>query len=192
MNDTLKASKGRPRKLDIENGIHTARQMFWQWGYEGVSISSLCGKLNVPPTSVYAAYQSKAKLFELALDNYMADVNLLIEKSAENADDLPTFVRALLENLINLYNEGPDRAGCLLFESAIKSQDKGVEEAITARNDALNHQISRNVRKYTETNSEEITNVLMTMLKGLSAQLRDGQSIDDLIPTIEFFCVIFE
>ena len=61
-----------PRKAeyDREELIDRARDLFWKQGWSGTSLKDLEHTLNMKPGSFYAAFGSKAALFQLALDRY--------------------------------------------------------------------------------------------------------------------------
>ena len=61
-----------PRKpeYDREALIDRARDLFWKQGWAGTSLKDLERTLGLNPGSFYAAFGSKAALFELALDRY--------------------------------------------------------------------------------------------------------------------------
>ncbi len=61
-----------PRKpaYDKNTLIDRARDLFWKQGWAGTSLKDLERTLGLNPGSFYAAFGSKDKLFELALDRY--------------------------------------------------------------------------------------------------------------------------
>jgi len=61
-----------PRKpeYDRDDLIDRARDLFWKQGWAGTSLKDLERTLNMKPGSFYAAFGSKAALFELTLDRY--------------------------------------------------------------------------------------------------------------------------
>ncbi len=61
-----------PRKPEYDRDalIDLARDLFWKRGWAGTSLKDLERTLNMKPGSFYAAFGSKAALFELTLDRY--------------------------------------------------------------------------------------------------------------------------
>lgn len=61
-----------PRKPEYDRDalIDRARDLFWKQGWAGTSLKDLERTLGLKPGSFYAAFGSKAALFELALDRY--------------------------------------------------------------------------------------------------------------------------
>src|SRR5699024_8628106 len=66
------ATRGRPRNFDRDAALRTAMDLFWRRGYEGVSVAMLTEALGITPTSLYAAFGSKAELFDEAIELYDA------------------------------------------------------------------------------------------------------------------------
>ncbi|MHA7848995.1 TetR/AcrR family transcriptional regulator [Serratia sp. D1N4] len=67
---TTNSVAGRPREFDRDTAIETAMQVFWLNGYEGTSTQALCERTGLGKGSLYNAFGSKQKLYELALQHY--------------------------------------------------------------------------------------------------------------------------
>jgi AcrR family transcriptional regulator len=63
---------GRPREFDPDQVEDVAMKLFWERGFDGVSISDVTAATGVNRRSVYAEFGSKEKLFDRALRRYMA------------------------------------------------------------------------------------------------------------------------
>lgn len=61
---------GRKRQFDRTAAVEVAKELFWQQGYEGLSIRDLGTELNLRPGSLYQAFGSKEALFEEVLEIY--------------------------------------------------------------------------------------------------------------------------
>lgn len=61
---------GRPREFDIDEALERAMQVFWERGYEGVSLADLTKAMGITKPSLYAAFGNKAELFRKALERY--------------------------------------------------------------------------------------------------------------------------
>src|ERR1700742_4627010 len=62
---------GRPREFDPDTVLETAMLLFWEHGFEGVSISDLTDATGINRRSLYAEFGSKEALFRLAVQRYM-------------------------------------------------------------------------------------------------------------------------
>ena len=63
---------GRPREFDPDQIEDTAMRLFWERGFDGVSISDVTAATGVNRRSVYAEFGSKEGLFARAAARYLA------------------------------------------------------------------------------------------------------------------------
>ncbi len=63
---------GRPREFDPDEVLETVMGLFWEHGFEGVSISDLTDATGINRRSLYAEFGSKDQLFRRAVQRYMA------------------------------------------------------------------------------------------------------------------------
>ncbi|MGE2714445.1 TetR/AcrR family transcriptional regulator [Mycolicibacterium litorale] len=63
---------GRPREFDPEQVEDVAMKLFWDRGFDGVSISDVTAATGVNRRSIYAEFESKENLFDRALRRYLA------------------------------------------------------------------------------------------------------------------------
>jgi AcrR family transcriptional regulator len=78
----------RTRAFDDLAAVRAARDLFWEKGYEAVSLVDLQKVTGLSRSSIYAAYGSKRELFERASLNYLVEVvdPLLAPMEAPGAD----------------------------------------------------------------------------------------------------------
>lgn len=65
------ATVGRPREFDPEQVEQVAMKLFWERGFEGVSISDVAAASGVNRRGIYAEFGSKERLFERATQRYL-------------------------------------------------------------------------------------------------------------------------
>jgi AcrR family transcriptional regulator len=63
---------GRPREFDPDEVEDVAMRLFWERGFDGVSISDITAATGVNRRSIYAEFGSKENLFDRALQRYLA------------------------------------------------------------------------------------------------------------------------
>ncbi|OAN36221.1 TetR/AcrR family transcriptional regulator [Mycolicibacterium iranicum] len=63
---------GRPREFDPDAVEDAAMLLFWERGFDGVSISDVTAATGVNRRSIYAEFGSKEHLFERAANRYVA------------------------------------------------------------------------------------------------------------------------
>ncbi|WP_280308641.1 TetR/AcrR family transcriptional regulator [Nocardia abscessus] len=106
---------GRPRSFDIDSALDRALEVFWRYGYEGAALSDLTAAMGVNRPSLYAAFGSKAELFDRALERYVDGPGHYVAEALE----LPSaraVAAAFLRGAIEL-TTGHDSPGCLSVRS---------------------------------------------------------------------------
>ena len=63
---------GRPREFDPDRVEDAAMKLFWERGFDGVSISDVSDATGVNRRSIYAEFESKENLFARATQRYLA------------------------------------------------------------------------------------------------------------------------
>lgn len=124
------AKRGRPCGFDREQALRRALDVFWEAGYEGVTMAALkeaMGGICAP--SMYAAYGSKEALFRSAVELYLSQECQL----SKGAFALPTAresIAALLESAAVSYTTEGKPRGCLvdLSTTNFSPANKGVED----------------------------------------------------------------
>ena len=61
----------RPREFDEQAVLDAASDVFWAKGYEATSTRDLSAKTGLRPSSIYAAFGDKRRMFLRALDHYL-------------------------------------------------------------------------------------------------------------------------
>ena len=60
----------RPVEYDIEEVLNNAMELFWEKGYEGVSMGQLVKYTGLNRRTMYSLFKDKEGLFKDALENY--------------------------------------------------------------------------------------------------------------------------
>ena len=68
--EARKVAIGRPRGFDAGEALQRAMVVFWERGYDGVSLTDLTQAMGITKTSMYAAFGNKEDLFRKALERY--------------------------------------------------------------------------------------------------------------------------
>src|SRR5215471_11091889 len=71
-----KGHRGRPRMFDKDAALTAAMFLFWERGYEGVSVDDLTEAMGISPSSLYSSFGSKEELFLTALDKYEKEIGM--------------------------------------------------------------------------------------------------------------------
>ncbi|MDO8209613.1 TetR/AcrR family transcriptional regulator [Conexibacter sp. CPCC 206217] len=107
----------RPRTFDEADVVVTARELFWQRGFDGASMSDLCEATGVASQSLYRVFGSKHGLFVRTLEDY-CDRQLAGLARAQGADRPPWewLMAAVTFEDGGRVDLGPD--GCFLSSSS--------------------------------------------------------------------------
>ena len=110
--------RGRPREFDRDKALRAALCVFWERGYQGASISALTAAMGIGGPSLYAAFGSKAKLFQEAADLYVAEEAGEPTRLLAAGDTARASVEAMLRSNADLFTRDGEPTGCMLTRSA--------------------------------------------------------------------------
>ncbi|MGJ3647885.1 TetR/AcrR family transcriptional regulator [Sphingomonas sp. GlSt437] len=99
-----------------DRAIATAERLFRQQGYAATGLAQIIEESGSPKGSFYFHFpQGKAQLAEAAVDLYMRDNAISLQRIAElTAGDAEGFVRQLFDALAEEMTSGDFQSGCLL------------------------------------------------------------------------------
>jgi AcrR family transcriptional regulator len=139
-------SRGRPRSFQQEELIEKVMRIFWERGYEGVSMDLLCKLTKLSKPSFYNIFASKEELFLTCLQSYHQTYALpLVEKLLLNSDPINGY-RAMLESASHRFQDPDLPAGCLILTGALEA--RGKTKAIDRALDDLQSEMLASLEKY--------------------------------------------
>lgn len=187
--------RGRPRTFDRAAALTTATRLFWERGYEGVSIGELTDAMGIRSGSLYAAFGGKRSLFEEVVDAYgrspvgaFAGVALREESTAYGA-----FARILREAAV-IYPDPSHPAGCLAISAAtnVTPQDAEVQAFLrdlrTKNVDGFEARLKEAQlagELPAEASPRALADYFATVLQGLSQGAQDGATAPQLAAVAE-------
>lgn len=174
--------KNRQRRpaFDREQGIAIAQALFHQRGFDAVSLSDLTEAMNIKPPSFYAAYGSKAQLFDRAMHRYAGENALPMDTLL--ASDLPPAeaLASLLVAAAKQYARDNTLRGCLITEG-MRADDPIARNMAEKLGEAGIHTIRRYLDQVCPESAKVVTDYLLITLRGLSAAACSGMSRKRLI-----------
>ncbi len=174
-------AKTRQRRpaFDREAGVAIAQALFHERGYDAVSLADLTEAMNIKPPSFYAAYGSKAALFERAMLRYAQENALpldeLLAPDRPPAEALPALLLAAAEQ----YGQDSMLRGCMITEG-LRADDR------VARQMAENLATSglQAIRAYLDQvrpqDAQTLADYVVVTLRGLSASACNGMPYERL------------
>lgn len=181
---------GRPREFDRNEALAKARDVFWEHGYEGTSMTALTGALGLASARIYAAFGSKEALFREAIALYEAtDGGFASRALAEESNTREAFERMLTE-AVGLYTRPGRALGCMVVSAATNCtiENDPVRGWLAEHRRARTVSIIERLREALgrgelrpETEVGALGDYFATLLHGLSVQARDGVSRQRLL-----------
>jgi len=176
---TDKIRQRRPA-FDREAGVAIAQAMFHEHGFDAVSLSDLIEAMDIKPPSFYAAYGSKAQLFEKAMLRYASENALPLDKLLAPDRTVPDALAGLLVAAAKQYAKDSVLRGCMITEGLRADDEVAREMAQALANEGI-----KVIREYLDQalpdKAQCLSDYLTITLRGLSAAACTGMPRKRLI-----------
>lgn len=175
---------GRPREFDREEALRKAKQVFWQRGYEGTSISDLVAVLGIASARIYAAFGSKENLFREAVALYLSEEGAFADAAMQEPDTRQA-IKQLLINAAKTYTRENQPRGCMVvlsltnYASDNEALMTWLADSRRGRTAGIIQRIHQGVQSGDvpeNTDIQALGDYIATLLHGISIQARDGVS----------------
>jgi TetR/AcrR family transcriptional repressor for divergent bdcA len=176
---TDKIRQRRPA-FDREAGVAIAQAMFHEHGFDAVSLTDLVEAMDIKPPSFYAAYGSKAELFEKAMLRYASENALPLNKLLAPGRSVPEALAALLVAAAKQYGKDSVLRGCMITEGMRADDVVAREMAETLANGGI-RAIQDYLAQALPDKAQCLTDYLSITLRGLSAAACNGMPRKRLI-----------
>ncbi len=177
MND--KTRQRRPA-FNREAGVAIAQAMFHQHGFDAVSLTDLVDAMDIKPPSFYAAYGSKAELFERAMQLYASKNALPLDKFLTPDRPPGEALAALLVAAAKQYGKDSTLRGCMITEGMRADDEVARTMAETLSNGGMKV-IRAYLDKVQPSDAQTVADYISVTLRGLSAAACNGMSRKRLI-----------
>ena len=195
------ADRGRPRTFDRQEALKAAMRLFWERGYEAVSLSDLTKAMGIRPPSLYSAFGSKEELFREAVGLYAATEGAANDSSFAAAPTAREAVAALLRGTAARIVRAGEPVGCLVVLGALNctAQNEGIVEFLRE----LRRQSASSLRERLERGRLEgdvssdadldaLADYYSCVASGLSLLARDGAGPSQLRAVVELALVSWD
>lgn len=180
---------GRPRTFDRGDALRQAAQLFWRHGFSGTSTRMLTATLGISSSSLYAAFGSKADLFEEAVRVYALRYSAIYDRSLREPTVIAMIERLLLESVAEFTRTVEGHPGCLTT-SAVMSDTPSTLDVREFVADLQRSDEARLRRRLEQAaadgtlpgavNSAQLADLVQTVWQGLSTRAELGASRDEL------------
>ena len=181
MTDTVR--RRRPA-FDREAGVAIAQAMFHERGFDAVSVTDLVEAMDIKPPSFYAAYGSKAELFQKAMLRYVRNEALPLDTLLAPGRTVPEALAALLVAAAEQYGKDSVLRGCMIAEGLRADDDTARHMAQTLADETI-----KMIRDYLDQalpdKAQCLTDYVLITLRGLSSAACNGMCRGRLIEAAE-------
>nr|WP_087573168.1 MULTISPECIES: TetR/AcrR family transcriptional regulator [unclassified Sphingomonas]AJW29486.1 putative transcriptional regulator, TetR family [Sphingomonas sp. JE1] len=171
--------KRRPA-FNRERGVEIAQRLFHERGYDAVSVADLTAALGIVPPSLYAAYGSKAELFERAMQRYASEQALPLDEILAPGKAPAEALTDLLVEAARYYAADDTSRGCMITEG-MRADDPAAREMATRMAEPGSEAIRRYAAQHNPERATEITDYILLTLRGLSSYACLGRSREKLV-----------
>jgi AcrR family transcriptional regulator len=187
---------GRPREFDRDTALLRARDLFWERGFEGVSMAELTDKLGLASARIYAAFGSKEELFREAIEHYEKHEGGFADRALAEEPTAASAIEKMFREGVELYTRKHGPRGCMVVSSATNCTDSNdpVREWLSEHRRARTASIARRIQQAVNTgelpqgtDAAMLGDLYAATLHGISIQARDGvtrKRLLALIPTL--------
>ncbi len=166
--------RGRRRSFDVDEAVETAMKLFHARGYDAVGVAELGAELGIKPPSFYAAFGSKAGLFERALRRFTeGKANIFLAARAEGGTVAEVIDRTLAL-AARLYPQRDGVAGCLVLDGTRNSADPEACAMTAAARRAARDAVRDFIATEYPARADELADFVAIAMRGMSAAARDG------------------
>ncbi|WP_375383630.1 TetR/AcrR family transcriptional regulator [uncultured Sphingomonas sp.] len=154
-------------------------ELFWRHGYEGVSISDLTDAIGIAPPSLYAAFGSKARLYQEALDRYA--VGALDLSVLDQATDLRDGVAAILAAAIGSVHA---KGQACMISTGMLASDRAHDALacdLADRRQRFGHLLQERLERWVPAaEAASLARYIVAIMQGISVHARDGATLSEL------------
>ena len=185
----VKRGRGRPRSFDRPTALSKALVLFWERGFEGTTFDDLIAAMGISPSSFYNSFGSKERLYNEAVDAYLAMSGEWFLGELNGAQDTRTAFHNVLDKAARQFTRPDGPSGCMISlagthlpPSLNAVRDAMIGHRMTAQN-ALADRIRKGIADGdvpADTDVETTAAFYSALSRGMAVQARDGATTERL------------
>jgi AcrR family transcriptional regulator len=183
--------RGRPRLFSHQRALDEAMKLFWEWGYEGTSLSDLIAVMHVGPSTFYKLFGNKERLFEKAIRHYTSGpIGRRLKNILSGQNDTRTTFQLLLEAAAFECTNPDFPTGCMIslagthLSPDLQSIRNTMMKLRANFETMLEDRLQRGIQMgdlASDTNVLDLASFFGTVIYGIAVQARDGKSRQHLL-----------
>ena len=182
--------RGRPRGFDLDEVTSRAALLFWERGYEGVSVDELTAAMGITTQSFYAAFGSKQKLHREALAWYERELMRPVRDALAGEHDVARAIQRAMEACAREFTRLDRPLGCMRSTAglcasreneAVARHASGLRLETTAFLKARLDQGVTDGQLDAGTNTGALAVYLNAVVVGMAVAAQDGAKTSDLL-----------
>jgi AcrR family transcriptional regulator len=187
-------SRGRPRAFHRDRAVLDAARLFWRRGYSGTSTRALTAALGVSTSSLYAAFGSKAGLFEEAVRTYAERYREIYQQAVAEKNIQTVFERILTDSVHEFTQPSDTHPGCLISSAVMTDSTRTLDtsayvaELHSSNEQALLVRIELAIQDgelAADTNAAVLTGLIQSVWHGLSVRSNVDTARESLLATAQ-------
>jgi AcrR family transcriptional regulator len=168
---------GRPRSFDRDDALRRAAHLFWRHGFSGTSTRMLTAALGISSSSLYAAFGTKAALFDEAVRTYALRYSAIYDRALAEPTPARVIETLLLESVHEFTRHDEGHPGCLT-SSAVMADTSAT---LDVRTYAADLQRADEARLRARIEPPALAGLVQTLWQGLSARAELGATRAELL-----------
>jgi len=172
--------------------LRRVQSLFWERGYEGVTLADLVEVTGLASARLYAAFGSKEQMFRESVQLYEAGEGGFADRALAKEATITEALQRMLLDAIDVYTR-PGPRGCLVVTAATnctvehQQLQAWLADHRRQRTRSIIHRLRQAVvdgELAPDTDTTSLGQAFATFLNGLSTQARDGVSTRQLRQTV--------
>lgn len=175
--------QGRPPLFNRTKALGEAMKLFWDRGYEGTSFDQLLEAMEISPSSFYNSFESKERLYEQAVEHYLAGPGNFFDEALSAETDTRTAFERLAVTTAEMFTRKELPTGCMVLLGSLHlaptlgSVRKMMKQYRSNSERMLADRLRIGVASgelSPETDVQELAAYFIAVFDGMAVQARDG------------------